>query len=329
MKPLIKNNTLILFFSIFFSYVFVFEVPWSNIVYFVDIDFYLERIGVLLLSGIEGAVTKDYTGVGLLSSELLWYLILLQIPIFFTDFNLGLELISFISLLIYSYFTFKNSNLFLSSILLYNPIFIDLIMSQIRIAFAFALLIIAYSLRKQYWFISLLLLISSSLIHTATYFLFFVYIFISLISKKIQNENKLHSLMLITPTFFVLFIKFLLLPLLDFFRDTGRVGYFIGEVDSSTLLFSSIYLFFALLIAFLPKRNDSKVHFDATNYIIFMCSLFFSLSLVQMYGSRFVAISFPFLIIAINNLKLNGRLILYSLLFSYQLIYIYYWLSFS
>ena len=83
MKPLIKNNTLILFFSIFFSYVFVFEVPWSNIVYFVDIDFYLERIGVLLLSGIEGDVTKDYTGVGLLSSELLWYLILLQIPIFF------------------------------------------------------------------------------------------------------------------------------------------------------------------------------------------------------------------------------------------------------
>ena len=82
MKPLIKNNTLILFFSIFFSYVFVFEVPWSNIVYFVDIDFYLERIGVLLLSGIEGDVTKDYTGVGLLSSELLWYLILLQIPIF-------------------------------------------------------------------------------------------------------------------------------------------------------------------------------------------------------------------------------------------------------
>ena len=58
MKPLIKNNTLILFFSIFFSYVFVFEVPWSNIVYFVDIDFYLERIGVLLLSGIEEMLQK-------------------------------------------------------------------------------------------------------------------------------------------------------------------------------------------------------------------------------------------------------------------------------
>ena len=63
-------------------YLFLRGVPWSNIVYFVDIDFYLERIGVLLLSGIEGDVTKDYTGVGLLSSELLWYLILLQIPIF-------------------------------------------------------------------------------------------------------------------------------------------------------------------------------------------------------------------------------------------------------
>ena len=195
---------------------------------------------------------------------------------FFTDFNLGLELISFISLLIYSYFTFKNSNLFLSSILLYNPIFIDLIMSQIRIAFAFALLIIAYSLRKQYWFISLLLLISSSLIHTATYFLFFVYIFISLISKKIQNENKLHSLMLITPTFFVLFIKFLLLPLLDFFRDTGRVGYFIGEVDSSTLLFSSIYLFFALLIAFLPKEMIQK-YILTRQTILFLCALYFFL----------------------------------------------------
>ena len=117
--------------------------------------------------------------------------------------------------------------------------------------------------------------------------------------------------------------------MLDFFRDAGRVDYFTGGVDTSSLLFSSIYLFFALLIAFLPKKNDSKVSSEATNYIIFMCSLFFGLSLAQMYGSRFVAISFPFLIIAINNLQFQGRLLLLSLLFSYQLIYISYWIRFS
>jgi len=329
MKLRLESNAIILLLSIFYSYLFVFEIPWSNYVYFVDIDFYLDRIGVLFLSGIEGDITKDYTGVGLLTSEILWYIILIQIPIFFADINLGLEFISFISLVVYSYFTFKNSNIFFSSILLLNPIFIDLIMSQIRIAFAFALLLIAYSLRKQYWFISLLLLISSFMIHTATYLLVFVYFFISLISKKIQNENKLHGLMLISPIFYVFFIRFLLLPLLDFFRDAGRVDYFTGGVDTSSLLFSSIYLFFALLIAFLPKKNDSKVSSEATNYIIFMCSLFFGLSLAQMYGSRFVAISFPFLIIAINNLQFQGRLLLLSLLFSYQLIYISYWIRFS
>ena len=209
MKLRLKSNAIILLLSIFYSYLFVFEIPWSNYVYFVDIDFYLDRIGVLFLSGIEGDITKDYTGVGLLTSEILWYVILIQIPIFFADINLGLEFISFISLVVYSYFTFKNSNIFFSSILLLNPIFIDLIMSQIRIAFAFALLLIAYSLRKQYWFISLLLLISSFMIHTATYLLVFVYFFISLISKKIQNENKLHGLMLISPIFYVLFIRFL------------------------------------------------------------------------------------------------------------------------
>ena len=152
MKLRLESNAIILLLSIFYSYLFVFEIPWSNYVYFVDIDFYLDRIGVLFLSGIEGDITKDYTGVGLFTSEILWYVILMQIPIFFADINLGLEFISFISLVVYSYFTFKNSNIFFSSILLLNPIFIDLIMSQIRIAFAFALLLIAYSLRKQYWF---------------------------------------------------------------------------------------------------------------------------------------------------------------------------------
>ena len=99
MKLRLESNVIILLLSIFYSYLFVFEIPWSNYIYFVDIDFYLDRIGVLFFSGIEGDITKDYTGLGLLTSEILWYIILIQIPIFFADLSLGLEFISFISLI--------------------------------------------------------------------------------------------------------------------------------------------------------------------------------------------------------------------------------------
>ena len=144
-----NNNTLLLLVSIIFSYIFVFIIPWTNWVYFIDIDFYMDRVAVLFAYGLAGDTTKDFTGIYFLFSEALWYFILIQLPFLFNDVQNGLSFISFISLLVYSFYTFRHANIFISFILLLNPIFIDLIMSQIRIAFAFAILLLAYMLIKK------------------------------------------------------------------------------------------------------------------------------------------------------------------------------------
>ena len=324
-----NNNTLLLLISIIFSYIFVFIIPWTNWVYFVDIDFYMDRIGVLFTYGLEGDITKNYTGAYFLFSEVLWYFLLVQLPFLFNDIQTGLSWISFTSLLVYSFYTFRHSNILISSILLLNPIFIDLIMSQIRIAFAFAILLLAYMLIKKSKILSTILVLISFFIHTASFLLVAIYLFIFSIKKIIKDEDLLFKMMIILPSFIVFFMSFLVLPILDFFGDSGRVVYFTGQADVSTVFFSIIYLGFSVLIAFLPKKKTYLEVVDIIAYSIFMGSLFFGLSLVQLYGSRFVAIAFPFFIIAIDKLKSQPRFIVYSLLFIYQLIYLSYWVRYS
>jgi len=323
-----NNNILLLLVSIIFSYIFVFIIPWTNWVYFLDIDFYIARIGVLFTSGLEADTAKNYTGIYFLFSEPLWYFLLIQIPFLFNDVYTGIGWISFFSLLVYSFYTFKNSNILISSVLLFNPIFIDLILSQVRMALAVAFLLLAYMLIKKSKIIATIFLLSSFLIHTASILLSAIYLLITFGKNTIKNDDLFYKLMLVMPFFGVIIMTLVALPVLDFFGD-ARILYFIGQTDTSSIFFSIIYLGFSILIAILPKKSIAAEYWDITSYAIFMGSFFFGLSIVQLYGSRFVAVAFPFFIIAIDKLKSQPRFSMYSLLFIYQLIYLIFWVTYS
>lgn len=321
------NSYLIFIIASIFSYFFVYLIPWNDFIYFVDNDFYLDRINLLLLQGFETETTRESSGIFLLTSEILWFYILSQIPFYFINPEDALLLISFFSLLVYTFYTFKNTNILLSSILLFNPIFIDLIMGQMRVALAFVILLIVYNIFEKSKLLSIILIFSAALIHTATFIFIAIFYLIQLCKYFINSYKKLYLSLLFIPFIIVLFMTSFLLPLLEFFGDS-RTLYFDGDGPQSSILFSFVYLGFSILIAILPKSEDSKDFSDIISFSIFVGSLFFGLSIVGLYGSRFIAVSFPFFIIAIDKLRFQYKTICFSLLFVYQLIYINFWLTY-
>ena len=321
--------SIIFIFSIFFSFFFVFVIPWEKLVYFVDFDFYLNRLNLLYDSGITSDRQRDYFGLGLLFSEPLWLLILIYMPYIFSDLTNGLSAISFFSLLIYSYYTFRNTNFIVSAILLLNPIFISLIMSQLRIAFAFSLLLLAFQLLKNKQIIAVALSVCAVLIHTASLIFISVYFANILLRKIFKNHNQYFFVMFFSPIMLVVLLNYFLIPVLDFFSDVERVRYSIGTVETSSLLFSFVYLFFCLLIYILPKNKKYEQYIDIIAYTIFMGSLFFILSVFGIYGSRFVAVIFPFFLISIGCLRSIYRNLTYLLMFLYQLVYFSYWITYT
>jgi len=315
----IKNQTFFSLLSIFLSFIFVYRVPWHEIKYFHDFEVYKFRVAELYSTGYN----EEVFGIFLIFSELLWTQILQGLPLYFYDINSGITFISFVTLSVYIYFTVTRVNFLIAFPLLFNPIFIDLIISQVRIGVSFSLLLIAFSLRKTV-IIPILLIICATLIHTATLLLLAIFITLSYFKRIFNSYQKYFKFALILPLFIMIFIQFALLTIFDFFDDGTRASYFTNPIYS-TFLFTLPWIFFSVMIAILPKSSSVEENIDFVMYAISMGSLFFVSSIFQFYGSRFVAVSFPIFIIAINCLIKPFRYLMFLLLFLYQLIYFTYW----
>ena len=318
----IKNFFLHSSLAILLSYIFIYLIPWHDIKYFHDFEVYKFRVAEIFTFGSNQ--TESF-GIFLLFSELLWTNILRVLPLYFYDIESGLTFISFACLTIYTFFTIKHVNPLLSFILFLNPIFIDLIISQVRIGVAFCLLLIAHLLRRKL-LIQIFLIVCATLIHTATILLVAIFLILSFFKKLFKNDQKFLRFSLILPIFIMFFLNVALLPIFDFFGGAkDRTVYFTDPMYSS-ILFSFPWLFFSVMIAILPKNDLIKRNIDYVAYAISMGSLFFVSSLFEFYGSRFVAVSFPLFIISLNNLTTQFRYIMFFILFLYQITYFSYWL---
>jgi len=316
----IKNTIIYLFLSIGLSYTFIYKIPWHSIRVFQDFERYKYNVRNLFFNGYE----EESFGVFILFSEVLWARILQVIPYYFYDIDSGLAFISFCCLTIYIFFTITRVNFAIMYILLFNPIFIDLIISQVRIGLAFCLLLLAYSTRKTV-IVPIFLIICATLIHTATPFLlliFFVLMFLKYFSKNNPNFLKIAFIL---PLFIMISFQFILLPIFDYFGDVERAGYMTNPIYSS-LFFSFPWIFFSLMLTILPKGEFFDKNIDIISYAICMGSLFFFASVFKFYGSRFVAVSFPLFIISINSLSNQFKYLMFSILFLYQIIYFAYWI---
>jgi hypothetical protein len=317
-----SSNLIIISISFIYSLIFIYLIPWTELkgIEFVDLINYTKRIVYLSNGGKE----KEYFGLSIIFSEIVWKYILIYLGTIFTDPYFAISIISFISLFIYTYLILMKTNNYFLLILLFNPMFVDLIMGQVRIAFAFALLLITYELliKKKYIFLSYILIIISILIHTAMLIIIIFSIYIYFFNNYFSNI-KLYYLWAILIAFIAaFFLKFgadvILLSVGDKRANYAEV------IEASSLKFSLFWFILAFFI-FIYSKSTKK---EENNIIIFsfiMIGLFFFSSLINAYGQRYVAISIPLILLSISFLKKNQQYFLYSLVFLYLILQYYYW----
>jgi hypothetical protein len=313
-----------IFVSLIYSIIFVYIIPWTELKNeeFIDLLNYTNRVVYLLNGGKE----KEFFGISFLFSEVLWKYILIYLTILFKDPFIVVALISFISLFIYTYIILRRTNNYFLLILLFNPLFIELIMGQIRIAFAFALFLIAYELliNNKLKILAFIIIIVVPLIHTGMLIVITVFLYIHFFNSYFKNIKTYYFWAVVTALFISLLLKYGVDILLVNVGDK-RANY------SQIIEASSIkYSFFWFILSILIFMYSNSIKKDENNIIIFsiimMCIFFFS-SLIGVYGQRYVAISIPFILLSISFLKQKYQIYLYSLLFIYLLVQHYYWMK--
>jgi len=312
---------MILLFIIIFSYAyfFVYIIPWIDIrgSDFSDIRNYIERIEYLR----QGLPEKEFHGITILFSEYLWKYISIIIGKVYNDYREGLYLVSFISISLYTFFTFRRMNILLVLILLITPMFIDLVLGQLRMSIAFPLLLMAYELRDtKIFFIPIIIAI---FIHSASFIFITVYLILKYMEKNFSIE-KLYKNSIILAFIIAFFMKYGVNIILVAI-ESSKANYD-SIIKPTTVSYSLIWLILALiLILKAPIKNiQERV---IISFSITMMSFFFFASVFGIYGQRYVAISIPLIIISINYLPKHYKQAIFLVFILYQFLQFKYWLT--
>jgi hypothetical protein len=293
--------------------------PWQDVrggaASFVDLGNYLERYESIKISG----ALQRPTGGGLLEffmREGGWFFLLLL------SVKVGVSarpLFSFISFCTALYLcktvSQKSKNLFCVA-LMFNPLMIDLVRSQLRSAVALSIVIISLSLRRRALFYAAALAAMS--VHSFS----FIAYGSQFLLKRFKRVETLLSRVLFAILCLLASLTFLLAKneLLTLLGDR-RAG-LIGEPPS--LVFAAIW---APCLAFLVTVNyrGPRIYFGFA--VIFAC-LFLAGTFLGQYSLRFLALAYPFIVVIAGSVRGRmGFLFLFYLLVL-QLLYIDYWLKY-
>lgn len=235
---------------------------------------------------------------GYVSNEVLWDFTVRQIMSLFSLGPLSaLKWVSFFVVVATVAYVRRGAG-WLWLFLLFNPLFIDLVMSQCRSAFAVSLFYIALLSKKK----SLVILatVLSIFVHTSMVAIAAFY----WIGWWLFRGGKLGKKPLLAVFSLIgmgVFLGLLMGPLQNliagFIAEDRRAGQY-GEIGSS-LAYSSFWLALIPVFAFIkPKFN--RVPNNA--FALTMLSVFAVTVVFDLYGSRFVAMAFPCILCAIYRL---------------------------
>lgn len=180
---------------------------------------------------------------------------------------------------------------------LFNPLFVDLAVSQVRTAAAFSLLIIAYRFRRSVF--CFVLCVAAAMIHTASLVFIFFYFFVS--SERLLG--RLLSWWGIL--FFSLVFSFFLGPGRELVLSLVQDRRAVYEGMSSSFLFMSFWWWLLIVLCVYYKKISDDV-LSRYGYLLVAVSCFNGLFLS--YSTRFLAVSIPFLACAIKRLPMRVRL---------------------
>lgn len=273
-------------------------IPWSTL----KGSEFTDKIGYLnyVYYRINVLEYKDFSKTSsYFSNEWLWHYLLLNINKIM-PYELFFNIISLLAITLIVYYLIRKNSLF-SSLLLLNPLIIDLVMSQYRISLALIFVLISVYM-KSYRLIRFTLIILAAMIHSSVLLLVCVHFVITLITNSPIKNYRFQILCLV---FFGMLLSWMLSGyvyiLLEAIGDR-RAEYNIEDVKSSIL-----YLSFWVINFFIVLYNSWKLGIKdyETKISIVILSLVTANLILGGYSTRFIALFLP--VIMSNNLKLNNQ----------------------
>jgi hypothetical protein len=255
-----------------------------------------------------------HTGISWLFTEPIWKYIIIAIGFAFDDYRLALYIISIIIVFLYSIFLFKRVEYYIGMIFLFNPMFIDLVMAQIRSAFAFALLLLAYDLSSKRW--ATVVAIISFLIHASMPLFIVIYFLLSKLNKAV-TPKKYYLFTIFTALLFAIFMRYGIDILLTLIGDR-HAGYK-DVIAGASLSYSIIWFTIGIIVAIFATFKNEKERIIA-GYAITMTSFFFFSSIMGNFAQRYVALTIPLIIISVGYLPKHYKQGTYVLFFMYILL---------
>lgn len=318
-KSLVKNIAIIAFVAIIVS------IPWEDFFYavnnyrFIDKgvyeEYFLYRENVIYY--------KEFGGIlSYISNEFLWNY---SINWLVNNLNIPIEYIfNFISIFVIFVFSAVVARYHGvgSLLLLVNPLVIDFAFSQYRLAFAIAILGVAWLVRERRKAVALILMAVSIFIHTAVVIflaIYFMMIFVKWISLNFDNKESLRFFALL---FFGVFVSILIGPLRESVLSTigdRRAQY--NDISSSLM-----YLLFwvGLLLPFYLQRKN-LMNFDYSCYALAIVSIVFANIFTGAYSTRFIAAAFPLIVSSILSLRGMMKLGVVTIFVIYTILQWLYW----
>ncbi len=227
--------------------------------------------------------------------------------------------VTFFVALSYSYFV--GSRVGIAAIpLIVNPIFIDLAYSQLRMAAAMVLLLLAFNSRVKVF--GFALVCAAFFIHTASFlfcFIVFVVHFVIKFSEKYNYQNIVScSLLVLTGATVAIVVGPLRVWILEFFGDR-RVNY---DVDASTWSYASVWVFL-LAMSYFQRREFFR---DYSNAIaVTFLSVFVFCTAFSVYGLRFLAAALPFIFVALFRFGHVERPLVILIFLAFSIVQWIYW----
>lgn len=257
--------------------------------------------------------------LGLLTNEPLWIGILLLLGKYLGNMNDCLMVLSFFSIFCFTLYLYKKSNSVAYFIFLLNPLTIDLFFSQIRSAVAMSFLLLALLSKNKY--IITLITIIATLIHAALAIISLL-LLLSYVVEMNKNRLKLvyKGLAIISGISFAVILAFGREIVLGAFGDR-RVEY---DSDTSSITYMLFWLFIGLVLLLVAKR--SSINLRNHIYCISCLVMAFLLTVFNVYSSRFIALSIPFVVLSVSDIRLDMRIFVLFVFVTYQVTQWYYWL---